>query len=288
MALTTRQRVLLRFLSKQANYEIGRTTLMKWLFLYSQAQVTSVSRYDFVPYKYGPFSFEAFRDMQYTLARFIELGEDSVQLRRDCVAEAMEQGLRIPKRECQTVEEIWLNYHHLNQEALLDFVYSKFPWYASRSERVKSSLDLPIAKPAVYSVGYEGRSIDAFFTLLLSSGIQEILDVRRNAYSHKYGFLSHSLTRISSQLHIVYTHIPELGIASEFRKDLDEPGAHKRLFDQYDEDLKSKPDFLENAARILRLRSTALLCFEAEPHLCHRSRLAVHLSAMTGLPISHL
>ena len=161
--------------------------------------------------------------MQYTLARFIELGQDNVQLRVASVAEATEQGLRLPKREVQIVEKIWLDYHHLNQEALLDFVYSTYPWYASRSERVISPINLPVAEPAVYSIGYEGRSIDAFFTLLLSSGIQEILDVRRNAYSHKYGFLSHSLKSISAQLHLVYTHIPELGIASELRKDLDRP-----------------------------------------------------------------
>lgn len=285
--LTTRQRISLFFLCKRSE-PIGRTTLMKWLFLYSQAQVTPVSHYDFVPYKYGPFSFEAFRDLQYSLARFVEIDPEHVALRSDCQEEVREQTQRIPKRELQAAEYIWTRYHALKQEALLDYVYQSYPWFASRSERVKSSITLTTSEPAVYSIGYEGRSVDAFFATLLSSGIKGILDVRRNAYSQKYGFLAHTLKSIGPQLQLTYHHIPELGIASELRKELNRPETLDRLFDNYEQDLKNKQEHLECAGKIVSSAPTALLCFEAEHHQCHRGRLAVHLASLTGLPIRHL
>jgi hypothetical protein len=41
-------------------------------------------------------------------------------------------------------------------------------------------LDAAAAPKAVYTVGYEGKSVDLFFDGLLQSGVLQILDVRVN------------------------------------------------------------------------------------------------------------
>src|SRR5579864_4952428 len=97
----------MHFLSRNPD-GVSRTALMKWLFLYNRALPGSVSRYDFVPYKYGPYSFEAFRDIQHSMARLVELGDEKVCIRKGCEAEVLEQSRKLPKPEAQVAEGIWL------------------------------------------------------------------------------------------------------------------------------------------------------------------------------------
>ena len=60
-----RQRVLLSFVDRAGRVP-PKTHLMKWLFLMREEQPEALGRsafYEFVPYKFGPFSFQAYRDI---------------------------------------------------------------------------------------------------------------------------------------------------------------------------------------------------------------------------------
>ena len=147
------------------------------------------------------------------------------------------------------------------------------------------------AAPAVYTAGYEGLSIDRFLSLLVESGIQRLIDVRNNPSSRRFGFHRSTLNRLTAALGIAYEHFPELGIPSRVR-DLysEEMGGRDLMFERYYEGvtLKSEAAAIERVATYVRERPSVLVCMEADPCDCHRSRLAVPVSRLIGLPVVHL
>ena len=104
-----------------------------------------------------------------------------------------------------------------------------------------------------------------------------MVDVRRNAYSNKFGFNKNELINALSKVEILYYHIPELGITSEKR---DEAGIYEgnsalALFKEYEEDLPFRTKATNKLLEIYNThKSVAITCFEKEPASCHRSRLA--------------
>lgn len=286
MPLNSRQKIILRFLLKQTE-GVGRTALMKWLFLFSRENPSSVSSYDFVPYKFGPYSFEAQQNINQTLALYVEEGEHGYRLRPGVQDEVIAITDKINRTDLHTLNTIWSEVSCLTRQVLLDRVYTEHPWYASRSELVKQD-PRHDAELAIYTSGYEGKSVDAFLNNLLEHGIRGVLDVRRNAYSHKYGLSGHALRDICSKLEMEYDHLPELGVASELRKDLSGPDAYTKLFDEYEVNLPEQASALLKAREIVKRRPTSLMCFEASSECCHRGRLAPKLASQVNLPVKHL
>lgn len=135
----------------------------------------------------------------------------------------------------------------------------------------------PAKGSGFYTIGYEGISIDAYLLKLLNNGIKALVDVRRNAYSNKFGFTKGEFSGALQKVDIAYFHIPELGISSEKR---DESGIYEgnstlALFDAYEKDLPSKQKYIDDLLKIYKEQGCiAITCFEKEPCSCHRSRLA--------------
>ena len=135
----------------------------------------------------------------------------------------------------------------------------------------------PFKKEGFWTIGYEGISIDNYLNKLLNNGIKVLVDVRRNAYSNKFGFNKNELINALSKVEILYYHIPELGITSEKR---DEAGIYEgnsalALFKEYEEDLPFRTKATNKLLEIYNThKSVAITCFEKEPASCHRSRLA--------------
>ena len=75
-------------------------------------------------------------------------------------------------------------------------------------------------KPTLYTIGYEGISFEQYINKLLTNGVKVLCDVRRNPYSQKYGFLKNGLQEFLGLVGIEYIHIPELGITSSMRTNL--------------------------------------------------------------------
>jgi len=286
MALNTRQRVLLYFVQKHGK-PVRSTELMKWLFLFGQQEKKDANHFDFVPYKFGPFSFEATQNIRISLAAYLDLGDDGVCVRSGSEYEVTGATLKLGNSERALADTIYRECCSLTLDQLLKSVYGAYPWYASRSELLPAQIP-ERAEIAIYTVGYEGRSVDSFFDHLMKSGLHGIIDVRRNAYSHKYGFSGHSLQEISTKLDFSYVHIPALGIASELRKDVSSSSNLSDLFSNYEKDLVSKSEAIDESIRELKRLPSALLCFEADSTFCHRGRLAKSIAKKTGLQIVHL
>ncbi|MDR2438821.1 MAG: DUF488 domain-containing protein [Planctomycetaceae bacterium] len=147
----------------------------------------------------------------------------------------------------------------------------------------------PIKNGVVYTIGYEGVVIDTFIQELKKSGIKQVIDVRRNPISRKSGFSKNKLMERLLTDGISYIHIPELGIPSSMRKNLQLKEDYIRLLNEYETKLLPEAQ-LQKEVLIEHLKKTpsALLCFEADPEYCHRSRLANVIANETGLQQIHI
>jgi uncharacterized protein (DUF488 family) len=189
------------------------------------------------------------------------------------------------KRE---VRKVVTEFGHFSNNDLLDYVYQRHPVFTVNSERQKLA-PRPTAEVAVFTAGYEGVSIDGFLNLLVESGIERLIDVRSNPTARRYGFHKSTLNRLVNHLGIEYRHFAELGIQSEVRQLFPPDGDRSVMFDEYEvTTLTREAAAVRDVAKLVRERPSVLVCMEAEPSCCHRSRLANPVADLTGLPIIHL
>ena len=286
--MTKRQRVLLGFIAR-APGAVHRTHLMKWLFLLREEAPAAAGDgfYEFVPYKFGPFSFQAYRDMEGLEADGL-LAPDEPRIPAAARADADAAVAELDASVADGMATILARYGEIPRDRLLDDVYARYPWYASRSE-LRPSVPAPVAPLAVYTVGYQGRTVDGLLDLLLRAGVRGVLDVRSNPVSRKYGFGGRTLARLCADVGLVYAHLPSLGVPSALRGDLTSRAAYDTLFDHYEREiLPGQGAALDQAASLMRERPMALLCFEADPSECHRGRLAPHVAARSDLEVRAL
>ena len=291
-----RQKLLLSLIAHSGG-SITRTTLMKLAFLtkFETSLKSDTTFYDFVPYKYGPFSFALYRELS-SLAHngYLSPDEDNA-ISMPSQASLLSQGKieELSEHEIKETKEIAERYGALPQTKLLKEVYANYPWYSCKSERrdlkPPSAPRLRTARPAVYTIGYEGRSVDSFFREILRCGVKAILDVRANPVSRKYGFAKKSLGSIANRLDIEYHHIPELGIHGSLRKSLGRLESYQRLFLRYQEETLSKEETrVRRVADYMKLQPSVLLCMEKDASLCHRGCLAEAVAALNGLRVKNL
>lgn len=285
MLILGRQRVLFRLL-EALEKPPKRLKLAKLLFLASKE--TKIPRlvpfYDFLPYRYGPYSFVFGKDLE-TLANggYVRIESTGVFL-GSCSSGPL------PPILSEEVEALATRYGAVGYGSLIDEVYERYPEYTVLSRLPQRQGRKPKrAHLAIYTVGYQDQTIDGFLNGLIQNGIQRIIDVRRHPFSHKFGFSKGNLNLFSSRVQIDYFHFPTLGVPSSRRKSLENPAAFDGLFSWYEKAILSEADpEVIQVSKLLQERPSALLCFEKAPSECHRSRLAEKLSESTGLPVIDL
>ena len=282
-----RQKVLLNLLREAPNRSASKIPFVKWLFLLKEEENIDqrISFYSFFPYNYGPFSFLAYKDI-FELERFGWVKSDYSSFRY-AVSEEESVGIELPSETMQSVERILQNYGRLSPRSLMKYVYDKYPWYASKSRFKQSSppVVLPKAQPAIYSLGYEGLSIDAFLDIVLKVGIQAIIDVRNNPVSRKYSFSKSALADKCRSVGLKYHQFSDIGIPPKFRSHIQNKQALWKFY--IEEVIQKNLGLLRSIASICESRPSALICFEKNPEDCHRHIVAGELSTMTDLPIVH-
>ena len=182
------------------------------------------------------------------------------------------------------------NIGNLRGDKLVKKTYREFPQFTFRSkiadrhftaEELKQlQFAFPVeTNPKVFSIGYEGLTIDSFLNKLIANNITVVVDVRSNPQSMKYGFSKKSFKQYIESAGMKYIHIPELGIPSPMRKGLGESVSHKTLFKAYENKLLPKQE--TEIKQLIDLTNQneriALVCFEADHNFCHRHTLIEHL-----------
>ncbi|MDR0603525.1 MAG: DUF488 domain-containing protein [Bacteroidales bacterium] len=282
-----RRKILLALISI-FDGQLTAKSLQKYLFLFTRKQETK--SFDFVPYKYGCFSFQANQDIA-TLKTYGYVDvTDSPNGRYINLKKTDNYCAQLDLFDRQYLYDTKSEFGDLSQTELIKYTYIYYPFYAINSSIAQDLLTAEEYKKirqqrrthlesVLFTIGYEDTSLENYINKLIINNISVLCDVRKNAFSYKYGFSKKQLETACTGVGIKYIHIPALGIESQFRKDLRSQKDYDTLFDIYentvlksnDEAIKSIVDLLKNNRRV------ALTCFEKNPVQCHRSRVANRL-----------
>ena len=287
--MLNRQKALLALLD-QAGGSASRLTLIKWSFLLSREAPNRGGKafYGFVPYNHGPYSFCLNQEVGAMIRDGLVDEPNGHTWRLTPAASRVHDTLPAPLRS--DVSFVMDEYGHLSTEQLINSVYWRYPWFTVNSQSPRRrALPRPVADLAVYTMGYEGLSVEALLDELMRSGVRRLLDVRANPVSRRYGFHQRTLQGLCDRLDIDYVHLPELGVRAEDRKELNTPSEYEALFARYRREVTSRrAGLIKKVAGALRQKPGVLVCMEADPHSCHRSHLASIVTPVADLPIAHL
>ena len=263
-----RQRFLLAFI-RQLQDGVTSTDLQKLVFLHTMSEDSDF--YEFIPYKYGSYSFQLAEDLD-ILSRdgylFIEYKPESTRI----------------KATGEYPQEAPFRIAIERGKTLIRKAYREYPYYAVNSEitgRLFRGEELErfnngkqtYAKTGqvLFTIGYEGKNIEAFINTLIQNDIRLLCDVRKNPLSRKFGFSKGKLEHITGTVGIKYVHIPDLGIESGKRSSLETAEDYKCLFRDYTETLPNLTPLLGRVYSLLRSDvRIVLMCYEKEPEMCHR------------------
>ncbi len=246
------------------------------------------SYYEFFPYHYGPYSFS----LRHEIDKLVREGyiSNAEEDKWSLTSFGNRRFGSIPWQTQREIRSLLKKYEKLTEFELLDLVYDRYEWFTVNSAYPeRRRMQRPCANPAIYTTGYEGRSIDGFLNDLLKVGISRIIDVRNNPISRRYGFHKKTLKGLCENIGIEYFHIPELGIPPHLRRELTTKEDYQKLFNQYDSEVLSKQKkIIRQAISLIKEKATTLMCMESDPNQCHRHRLAIAISKSIDLPIIHL
>jgi len=263
--------------------------LQKYLFLFNIEEDEPV--YDFIPYKYGCYSFQSNQDLS-TLTKY-KIVEDSENYWK--VIDRTNYITQLKTNDKIRLLNFHSRFNKIKGDVLLKHVYENHPYYAINSkiaedlltdESYKTVLN---SKPkqngfALFTIGYEGKTVEHYTNQLIKENVKVLCDIRKNPVSMKYGFSKNQLINIVENVGIKYIHFPGLGIDSNKRQELNSKEDYERLFKDYEENtLTSREIDLDKLLEIFRLnKRIALTCFEAKHTCCHRSRTSKALNAKFG------
>lgn len=269
--------------------ELEKIRLQKLLFLFTQQQLKA--EYDFVPYKYGCFSFSANADLT-TMANKGQLVESETSFKR---TDTTDYTQTLKEADRKLLYQIKKLYGSMDANALMKHTYIHYPYYAINSVKAKSILTpvelnkVEVTRPSdddtvLFTIGYEGISLEEYLNRLVKNNVKVLVDVRRNPLSMKYGFSKTQLVRSCSSLGLTYMHFPEVGIQSDLRQELNSQSDYDKLFTLYCE--KELPNTLPTQQSILNIlkqhKRIALTCFERDICQCHRKHLAEAIARLPG------
>lgn len=283
-----RRKIILALL-QAFNDKLEKIPLQKLLFLFTLRQ--EKPDYDFVPYLYGCFSFSAMADLA-AMVRNGNLADTKTHFRR---LEKINYESKLKETDKKILREVKIKYSGMDGEALMKHTYVNYSYYAINSVKAQSLLseteyeNVVKSKPTgdattLYTIGYEGVSLEAYLNRLVMNDVKVLVDVRRNPLSMKFGFSKSQLRGFCANLNIEYVHIPEVGIRSEYRQELNSQKDYDALFSDYRaKNLTATHIQQQQILDLLKERKRiALTCFEADICQCHRKHLAEAITCLPG------
>lgn len=291
-----RRKIILSVL-ELINKPVEKIQLQKLLFLVSKR--IEKSPYDFIPYKFGCYSFSLKADLD-TMTRKKQLEEvDNFYL----LEEKTDFLSSLRSEDTDSIKKTVSTFGGMDKNELIKYTYRNYPFYASRSSIADEILNQNEYKKILktktsqnntilFTIGYEGISLEKYLLKLIENNVKLLVDVRKNPISMKFGFNKSKLKWVCNSLGIDYLHLPEVGIESNKRTHLNRQEDYEILFDDYKTSVLAKTVKIQQ--QILQLlkqnNRIALTCFEAETSKCHRTHLANAVSSLskTSYPLKHL
>ena len=271
-----RQRFLLSFL-KGLNEPLAVTDFQELLFLYLTRN--NLPYYEFVPYLDGSYSIQAGEDIN-TLEAMGWLAKTNGKISFAPDEKSVDTSSQFKKPWDLFSDEL----PKVRGNDLTKLIYKQFPYFAINSQAANSIIDAESkaqvnsvkeqfknTRQTLFTIGYEGITVERYLNILITNNIYVLCDVRNNPISRKFGFSKSNLQKYLGNIGIEYVHIPELGIKSEKRNNLNSDEDYKNLFFEYEASLPGRLEYLVYLHRLLESRGRiALTCFEHDPSHCHR------------------
>lgn len=282
-----RQRAIF-FLIAESGGSLFRQQLIRLLYLVRHTTPTQggSSFYDFLDQKAEPRSFA----LEFEIDKMIRTGllVESKRGRLSPINTDSSNYPAIPTWLELDIQDLLGRLDTRSEPALSRHVAAVQRDVESRRTSISATQHHPNAK-ALYTAGYESLSIDAFLDGLRQAGIEQLIDVRRNPISRRFGFHGRTLERLCGEVSIGYSHFPRLGIASSERRHLETQADYDRLFENYRRTtLRQETLDIGHVTDLAKQRRSALLCAERCPAECHRSHLAERIREISGLKIVDL
>ena len=296
MVMNDRKKIVLAILEKMGGY-VSAICMQKYLFIYTR--IGGERLYDFVPYKYGCFSFQANQDLV-SLSKNGYITTDQ--------NEGIERGYRLNYAlntmemldmfDAEIINRIYNDFGQISQDELVAYTYRKWPYTAINSviketllneeelARVQAQKDRYVrTELMLFTIGYEGFTLESYLRQLISNDVHVLCDVRKNAFSMKYGFSKAILQKACEGVGIKYIHVPELGIESYQRKTLNTQHDYDVLFERYEQTtLRNNWEYLLGVRDLIsQYGRVCLTCFEKDPKQCHRTRIARALMRLSNI-----
>lgn len=283
-----RRKILLALL-QQFDGKLDKISLQKLLFLVTKHQVQA--SYYFVPYKLGCYSFQANSDL-YTLDKYGLVSETGKYWAK---TDTKNYYSELKFKDLAAISSVKNCYGNLSKNELIKLTYDKYPYFAINSTIVANILNnknidnIKKQKPVItntvlFTIGYEGITLEQYLNKLIINDVKVLCDVRKNPLSMKYGFSKNQLKNACSGVNIEYIHIPELGIKSDKRIQLNTQADYDKLFTFYRNAVlakeKAKQEEILNMLKIKK--RIAITCFEANISQCHRKHLAETIAKLDG------
>lgn len=129
----------------------------------------------------------------------------------------------------------------------------------------------------IYTIGYEGTTVESLLDELDRNFIQTLIDVRYVPLSRKAGFSKNALANLLDIRGIDYRHVKSLGCPSIIRDRYKEDGDWGAYSDSFLKYLETQERAVEDLLPLVESSNCCLLCFERDPNFCHRKFVAERL-----------
>jgi uncharacterized protein (DUF488 family) len=126
----------------------------------------------------------------------------------------------------------------------------------------------------LYTLGYEGSAIEDFVAVLKRARVELVVDVRALPLSRKPGFSKNALAGTLKKAGIGYAHRVALGTPKPIRARYKSDGEFAALRVEFEKHLAHQGFALDELVDLVKGKRACLVCFEADPALCHRSIVA--------------
>jgi uncharacterized protein (DUF488 family) len=141
----------------------------------------------------------------------------------------------------------------------------------------------------IFTSGYEGLVQDQLLDRLVAAEVKTLLDVRAIAQSRKAGFSKTLLGSSAASRGVTYAHLRALGTpkAGRIAARAGRAAEMGAIFAAH-MTTEAARRALAEAVTLASSAPTCLLCFERDPHMCHRRIVAEAIASATGQAIRHL
>lgn len=294
-----RRKFLLALIEKSGG-KLNKTRLQKLLLLATRGMDKKL--YDFVPYQFGCYSFTANYDLGALEIKGLVTEEKLSNSALWNFSSKDSYYSTLKPDDKQRIVSVISQFEDYSNDELIKHTYLTYPFWAinstiaqrlvSKSELVKiNSQKRKIKSRELFTIGYEGKSLELYINKLIINDVRVLCDVRKNPLSMKFGFSKSRLKSACEGVGIQYVHVPQLGIVSEKRQELKTMADYNSLFSEYEKTvLKENVSALDSLSKLFKEKQRiALTCFEKESCMCHRGRVAKKLLSLDKtIKVTHL